>query len=725
MKGKKLAKILLLVGVASCLSFATMACGEDGNGGAGGGTNVENTPTKLGKVVLSVDENGLATWEAVEGATEYEYTLDGGATFVRTTKCAVQLEEGQKIKVRTAGDGVNTRHGNWSEELGFGESSGGGNEDDPNEGGGEVTSLETPVVTIDHTTGIASWEAVEGATEYVYAFVYGTNIQPAGSTTETSIKIPDIYGEIAVFAKNGDVESGWSVKKTWDKTQYNPGGNEQEKPALSNVVVSITDNIARWDAVANASGYIYSYDGGTTTFETTKTVLSLDYNQSLQVKAKGNATYADSEAWSNVVKNDTCDVLHRCEQVNFGTTGELFNAGGTDATHSTVFKSTENVIVGDYSVRVEAGNGTWIVPYLKVNGVEGENRITGVKPIREHMEKYEYLQVEIYNANDKDTALYMYETTTNPPVFTLKPGWNTVKLNRELVLSRIDMADENADYQEETGMVAPRWGLRQLDEWGGFYFYTTGTVYFDNFIGVYDKSPAEKLPAPQLTVNGNNVSWTANANASKYVYRLEVDGEDYHLEKRAEGNPITLTKSGKLYVKAVGDGANYLSSDYAVIDFTYVNVPTEVKTVLNRCEPPAGEQVAWYMTAQFGTITQDATYHTEGNSAFKLVTSADGYVCIMLRDASGNLTVDGLKEFDKLYFDIYNAGTEAVVLKFFDGATVVTTLQTGWNTVVIDKATIESQLAKDSSQFVSPEFRFVVPGGCTLYFDNVQGGKMQ
>ena len=657
MKGKKLAKILLLAGVVSCMSFATLACGDNNGGGAGGGTNVENTPTKLGAVVLFVDDNGLATWEEVENASKYEYTLDGGATYLETTECAIQLEEGQTIKVRAVGDGVNTRHGNWSETLNFGETGNSGNE------GGSGNENEN-----------------EG-----------------GSGNEN--------------------EGG----------NENEDGNEseQQKSALANVVLSITDNIARWEAVENANGYICSYDNGATTFETTKTVLSLDYNQSLQVKAKGNDTYADSEAWSNVVKNDTCDVLHRCEQVNYGVVGGLFNAGGTDANNSTVFKSTENVIVGDYSVRVEAGSGTWIVPYLKINGVEGEDEITGVKPLRENMEQYEYLQVEIYNANGVDTDLYMYETRTNPPVYTLKPGWNTVRLNRELVLSRIDMADETADYQEETGAAAPRWGLRQLDEWGGFYFYTTGTVYFDNFIGVYDKSPAEKLPAPTLTVEGNTVSWTANANAVKYVYRLEVDGEDYHLEKKASTNPITLTKSGKLYVKAVGDGANYLSSDYTVIDFTYVNVPTEVKTILNRCEIPAGEQVAWYMTAQSGTVTQDATYHTEGSSAFKLVTNGDGYICIMLRDANGNVTLEGLKEYDYLYFDIYNAGTQAVNLRFFDGATLVATLQTGWNTVVIDKATIASQLTKDSTQFGSPEFRFRVAGGCTLYFDNVQGGKIQ
>ena len=74
---KKLRKVLLTMGVMTCLSLPMVACGGNDNEGNGGGTNVEQMPEKLGDVVLTVDENGLATWEEVEGATSYDVYRKG------------------------------------------------------------------------------------------------------------------------------------------------------------------------------------------------------------------------------------------------------------------------------------------------------------------------------------------------------------------------------------------------------------------------------------------------------------------------------------------------------------------------------------------------------------------------------------------------------------------------------------------------------------------------
>ena len=115
---KKWRGVLLALAMSAVVSVG-VACGGDNGGDAGGGTNVENTPTKLGDVALTIDNKGLATWEEVENASKYEYTLDGGATYAETTDCAVQLQAGQSIKVRAVGDGVSYRHGNWSETLTF------------------------------------------------------------------------------------------------------------------------------------------------------------------------------------------------------------------------------------------------------------------------------------------------------------------------------------------------------------------------------------------------------------------------------------------------------------------------------------------------------------------------------------------------------------------------------------------------------------------------------
>ena len=62
------------------------------------------------KVVLDtpavmVDNTGTASWEAVPGASGYEYSINGGAT-VKTTDTSVTLTEGQSIVVKALGEGA-------------------------------------------------------------------------------------------------------------------------------------------------------------------------------------------------------------------------------------------------------------------------------------------------------------------------------------------------------------------------------------------------------------------------------------------------------------------------------------------------------------------------------------------------------------------------------------------------------------------------------------------
>lgn len=72
-----------------------------------------NDAPKLATPEVSVTESGLASWQAVENATEYAYKLDGGDEKT-TTATQLQLENGQSIEVKAVGDGTNYTDSDYS-----------------------------------------------------------------------------------------------------------------------------------------------------------------------------------------------------------------------------------------------------------------------------------------------------------------------------------------------------------------------------------------------------------------------------------------------------------------------------------------------------------------------------------------------------------------------------------------------------------------------------------
>ena len=67
----------------------------------------DNTPTpRLARPFVIVSQTtGIATWEAVTGATGYLVTINGKDS-VTQTECSYQLQEGETIVVVALGDGI-------------------------------------------------------------------------------------------------------------------------------------------------------------------------------------------------------------------------------------------------------------------------------------------------------------------------------------------------------------------------------------------------------------------------------------------------------------------------------------------------------------------------------------------------------------------------------------------------------------------------------------------
>ena len=145
---------------------------------------IKSYPVKLGTPVVTVDENGVASWTAVENASGYKYIIDNGEA-VATDKTSVTLTNKQSIKVMAIGDGDDYADGDYCEAKIYKI---------------PAVKLGTPVVTIDEN-GVASWTAVENASGYKYIIDNGEAV----TTDKTSITLEN--GQTIKVMAVGDGEN--------------------------------------------------------------------------------------------------------------------------------------------------------------------------------------------------------------------------------------------------------------------------------------------------------------------------------------------------------------------------------------------------------------------------------------------------------------------------------------------------------------------------------------
>ena len=141
-----------------------------------------------------------------------------------------------------------------------------------------LKKLDAPVVTVSET-GLASWEAVEGAVGYKYKINNGFEKE----TVETSVQLQ--HNETIVVKAIGD-------GKKYSNSDYSIGkkyvASSSEKKTLPAPVVGVSeDGVATWNAVEGASGYAYKIDDGAE-IRTNETSVTLENGQSVRVKAVGD-----------------------------------------------------------------------------------------------------------------------------------------------------------------------------------------------------------------------------------------------------------------------------------------------------------------------------------------------------------------------------------------------------------------------------------------------------
>ena len=114
---KKVISLFILV-FTLVLSYSLIGCGTSGNNNippAGEQNPTVNVPTEnkptvtpvpvqLSAPVVTLSENGLASWQAVANATKYVYVLNGGNE-VEITNLSLQLNANDTLQVKAIGDG--------------------------------------------------------------------------------------------------------------------------------------------------------------------------------------------------------------------------------------------------------------------------------------------------------------------------------------------------------------------------------------------------------------------------------------------------------------------------------------------------------------------------------------------------------------------------------------------------------------------------------------------
>lgn len=228
--------------------------------------------TPLAVPVVTIDEDGVASWKAVEGAHGYVYKIGNGSEISTTeTEITGTLGDGDSIIVKAIGDGKKYSNSEWSEAKTYTAPAG-------------PQTLTAPSVTVS-ATGLASWAAVANASGYMYKIDDGQEVSLPTTTLSYQLSAGQKFAVKAVGDEINFLDSSYSESKTY-----------VAKLATPVVVIDAETGIATWAEVANAASYVYKINDGEETPVTERSVQLIE-NDTFVVKAvsSNTAAYTDSD----------------------------------------------------------------------------------------------------------------------------------------------------------------------------------------------------------------------------------------------------------------------------------------------------------------------------------------------------------------------------------------------------------------------------------------------
>ena len=524
---------------------------------------------KLGTPTVTVTETGIATWQAVTGASGYEYKIGEDGEVTTVPGSYVQMKNGQTLYVRAIGDNINYSTGDWSEAVSF-----------------TAKALKTPEVTL--SGNVANWTAVAGASGYAYKINDGEE----QTTTATSVEL--LHGQTITVMTKGDNETGFD-SETWS-TPVTFTATVLSTPTLT---CNYENGIVAWDAVAGALKYEYKFGEAGAVEETENTYVDVDESPvTVYVRAAGDQKVYASSDWVSIAYNapklDTPAVQFNGNEAVWALQDDAIG-------YVCKINGVEKSIITDNYVALQNGDR------IQVKAIgNGSNRSDS-----DYSEEvtYQALQLDVpYVEMEGNMAVweavdgangYKYKVNGGEETFTTE---TSVTLTHGQTIQVMALGDGektlNSDYSAEETYYAPQLATPevQLDTNGARWEAVTGAAKYvykidggaetettelsvkledgqtfivkavGNGINTSDSDYSEEktyvagaLLAPEIILIDNVASWIKDENAVEYVYKINGGAE----QKVENGTSVTLKHGDTIQVKAKGDGENSKDSDWS------------------------------------------------------------------------------------------------------------------------------------------------------------------
>lgn len=528
-------------------------------------------------------EDGIVRWDAVEKADGYRIKINGNVLDeILTENYYDGLKAGVSTDIQILPICNDTSYfSDWSAMK-------------------SVYILESPVIKWNSEYALDGeannnvyWDGIAGATGYEVRLTLPDGTKEIISFGETQRNFAEAYLEVGTYVVELKALASATSSEVYDSkfsTPINITRLPAPKAAPENFITSNASKVSdgftvTFTGVAGASGYVLKRDNIEITNSvdsqfTVRDVVNSDVNSeqtyNFSVSSKGSVTTVDgvvnvrltslsAEALSFSIKvlatpatPDISGYVYRYGAIS-GNNGYAIDVQGQTYTSGTTEYDLSNIETGVYDVRVCArGNGSDILASNYSQPIQ-VNRLAAPTNIR-------------IDTSEASEGVLTYNTVN------YATGYYVVFNNDGQAVPVETISNMNQYVTEEGTSVYMVSTANYFNDTKTIYYMTSKPSQTANFI---------KLEAPEfgdVAFSNTQLIWNIPGNiiGSEYTPTYEVyyaNGTTYNGEKNGTTMDISYLEGGKeytFYVKAIGNGTNYINSEKSVAVTIYKLATPEV-----------------------------------------------------------------------------------------------------------------------------------------------------